>query len=116
MTTPRHSKGSCPEAPSKKLGPARKAHEATRCRAGRGSVYRLDPEPYGRTGRPWLFIDPAEAMDVLNTANLGVEPPYMTATDIWDSCSGIEPHALRFRMPRQDYGHGASENGATNSR
>jgi UDP-MurNAc hydroxylase len=51
-----------------------------------------------------IFIDPAEAMDVLNTANLGVEPLYMTACDIWDSRSGIERRASEvFRMPRQDY-------------
>jgi len=57
-----------------------------------------------------IFIDPEEAIAVLETANLGVEPLYMKATDVWNSCSGVERHAPEaFRMPRQDYVRAASE-------
>ena len=65
-----------------------------------------------------IFIDPEEAIAVLNTANLGVEPLYMAATDVWDSRSGIERRAPEgFRMPTPGlcpYRFGA--NGAKNSR
>ena len=71
----------------------------------------LDPELlWLNSDERGIFIDPEEAIAVLKTANLGVEPLYMAATDIWDARSGIERRAPeRFRIPRQDYLRIASE-------
>src|SRR5262245_58682104 len=53
----------------------------------------LDPELlWLNTDDRGIFIDPEEAIAVLKSANLGVEPLYMTVTDIWNACSGIERH------------------------
>src|SRR5262249_40936517 len=57
-----------------------------------------------------IFIDPEEAVAILKTAKLGVEPLYMAATDVWNVCSGIEHRAPEgFRVPRQDYIREASQ-------
>src|SRR5688572_13366181 len=57
-----------------------------------------------------IFIDPEEAIAVLKSANLGVQPLYMAATDVWHTCSGIERRAPEhFRIPRQDYLRMASD-------
>jgi UDP-MurNAc hydroxylase len=71
----------------------------------------LDPELlWLNSEERGIFIDPEEAIAVLKTANLDVEPLYMAATDIWDARSGIERRAPeRFRIPRQDYLRIASE-------
>jgi UDP-MurNAc hydroxylase len=56
-----------------------------------------------------IFIDPKEAIAALETANLGVEPLYMAATDVWDNSMGVERSAPEgFRIPRQDYVREAS--------
>lgn len=65
----------------------------------------LDPE------RIWLnseergiFIDPAEAVKALETADLASRPLYMAATDVWDSNHGLEIHSPHtFRQPRGEY-------------
>jgi hypothetical protein len=64
----------------------------------------LNSDDYG------IFIDPEEAVAALRSANIGVEPLYMRATDTWDACSGIKCHTPTiFCMPRQDYVRVTSE-------
>jgi UDP-MurNAc hydroxylase len=65
----------------------------------------LDPElRWLNSNDRSIFIDPEEAIAALKIANIGVEPQYMAATDVWDNCLGIERHAPEiFGIPRQDY-------------
>ena len=57
-----------------------------------------------------IFIDPELAVRELRAAQLPCEPLYMAATDIWDSRTGLEPHApASFRTPRSDYIQSAAE-------
>ena len=57
-----------------------------------------------------IFIDPEEAVNALNAAKLPVKLLYMSATDVWDSHSGIERRAPAIlRVPRQEYIRAASE-------
>lgn len=57
-----------------------------------------------------IFIDPEAAVAALHAAQLPAEPLYMAATDVWDSCSGVEHRApAAFRVPRHEYIRAAAE-------
>jgi UDP-MurNAc hydroxylase len=71
----------------------------------------LDPElRWLNSNERGIFIDPEEAINALKTANVGVEPQYMAATDVWDTRFGIERHAPEsFAILREDYIYEASQ-------
>jgi UDP-MurNAc hydroxylase len=51
-----------------------------------------------------IFIDPEQAVKVMDAAKAAAQPLYMAATDTWDSASGFEARApAAFRLPRQEY-------------
>jgi UDP-MurNAc hydroxylase len=70
----------------------------------------LDPDLlWLNTADRGIFIDPAEAVSMLEAENSSTRPLYMAATDAWDSQSGVVRRApAAFRMPRQDYIRSAS--------
>lgn len=71
----------------------------------------LDPELFWLNDEQrGIFVDPQIAVEELRQAGVAPNPLYMAVSDVWDSRTGLEPHApASIRVPRQEYLREASE-------